>query len=141
MTEARPTTLYRAFGADGTLLYIGISVDADRRIRQHAKCKPWWPEVARVEREIYASQWNAAAAERAAIQRESPVHNVRHDADLLSKGHVLWLMGKLGQPISSAMLDSYLTAPPPDWPAPAGYMGRTPLWSRSAVEAYARAVR
>jgi predicted GIY-YIG superfamily endonuclease len=41
-----PTALYRLFDTDGVLLYVGITRDTEKRWRQHALKKPWWPQVA-----------------------------------------------------------------------------------------------
>ena len=72
------TALYRLYGDDGQLLYIGISADPERRFVQHAFTKPWWREVAR--REVQAwfdSRHDARAAEALAIDGEKPRHNIR----------------------------------------------------------------
>ncbi|MFD5064690.1 GIY-YIG nuclease family protein [Streptomyces sp. NPDC058394] len=36
---------YRLFNAEGELLYVGSTVDTERRSRAHRYSKPWWPEV------------------------------------------------------------------------------------------------
>ena len=36
-----PCSVYRLFDNGGRLLYVGISDDAVRRLREHTK-KPWW---------------------------------------------------------------------------------------------------
>ncbi|MEU4954317.1 GIY-YIG nuclease family protein [Streptomyces lavendulae] len=42
---ARPTAVYRLFNLEEALLYVGISVNPDRRFEEHSKNKPWWNEV------------------------------------------------------------------------------------------------
>lgn len=61
------------------------------------------------------------------------------DADLLTRTQVAQLLREQGRPISVRAIANYKSKPPAGWPAPAKYVGRTPLWSRTAVEAYADA--
>jgi hypothetical protein len=60
------------------------------------------------------------------------------DAEYITRDEVLELLRKLGRPITSATLYNYTRNPPADWPGIARYVGRTPQWSRDAIEAYAR---
>jgi len=76
--EDRATALYRFFGADDLLLYIGITNSVPRRFDQHGD-KPWWTQVERSTLEHYPSRREALAAEKAAIQAEKPVWNVCHN--------------------------------------------------------------
>lgn len=69
------TALYRLFGSDGQLLYIGVSCDLRSRFAQHSSSQRWWPQVARRKVEWLASRKEALAAERAAIMRERPRFN------------------------------------------------------------------
>jgi hypothetical protein len=73
------TALYRLFGADGELLYIGISDAFGRRWRDHAMSKPWWPDVRRQAIDWHPSREDAEAAEKAAIKAERPKYNVAHN--------------------------------------------------------------
>lgn len=61
------------------------------------------------------------------------------DADLLTSAQVLELLRQLGRPITAGALRNYHRRPPTGWPQPVKRIGRTPLWSRAAVEAYATA--
>lgn len=70
------TCLYRAFDAEGTLLYVGISGSVVRRLAEHSKDKEWWSEVTDVKVEHFATRADAIAAEAVAISCESPRHNV-----------------------------------------------------------------
>ena len=73
--------LYRFFSADGQLLYIGISLNAATRADDHRRHQPWWPDAARMDVEHLGdvSRVEAERVERQAIERESPLHNVRHN--------------------------------------------------------------
>jgi hypothetical protein len=69
-------SLYRCYSASGELLYIGITRSPGRRMRQHSREKPWWPEVAVMKWEHYPSSAELEDAERKAIQHERPKYNV-----------------------------------------------------------------
>lgn len=77
---SRRTAVYRPYDAAGTLLYVGKSRNPAGRCKQHAKVKPWWPDVARVDVEWFDSGDEAEAAEIAAIRAERPRWNVQHAA-------------------------------------------------------------
>ena len=70
------TAIYRAFGSDDDLLYVGISKDFGRRWRQHAATKPWWPEVRRLTVVWHPDEESASTAETEAIACEKPRHNI-----------------------------------------------------------------
>lgn len=75
--EGDPTALYRLFGADGTLLYVGVTRDIPSRFAQHEVYKPWWPRVARKTMTWYGSRNEALTAELAAIADEGPLFNIK----------------------------------------------------------------
>lgn len=68
------TTLYRIYGEGGALLYVGITGDYDKRMRQHSE-KAWWSEVRRIETEDHDDPKEAREAERLAIKGEAPKFN------------------------------------------------------------------
>lgn len=71
--------LYRAFDADGRLLYVGITKNFAAREAQHRSTSAWYGEVATWTREEFSHRDDAVAAETAAIAAEHPVHNVTHN--------------------------------------------------------------
>lgn len=73
-----PTTLYRHFAADRTLLYVGITGThrTDRRDFEHQETKHWWPQVAYTTREQYPTRDDAEYAEAVAIRDENPLYNI-----------------------------------------------------------------
>lgn len=74
--NAGPTALYRLFDANGRLLYIGTSIEPERRFREHRKTAKWWPQVARREVEwLEVNGMAALHAELAVITAESPLWN------------------------------------------------------------------
>lgn len=70
--------LYRHFDCEGRLLYVGISLNALNRLAEHKQTAEWFWRIARVEVTAYATRRSALKAERLAIQREKPLHNVKH---------------------------------------------------------------
>lgn len=69
------TSLYRHFSSDGTLLYVGISLNALVRLLQHRSNSVWGREIVRVEIEHYPSRMAAKLEEDRAIAHENPLHN------------------------------------------------------------------
>lgn len=69
--------VYRLYGADDRLLYVGATINVQQRLRDHGRDKEWWSEVARTEvSEPYESWDPAHAAEIEAIRAEHPAYNV-----------------------------------------------------------------
>jgi predicted GIY-YIG superfamily endonuclease len=77
---SKPHVLYRAYDAQGVLLYIGITMNPGNRFAQHSEDKPWWADVAEIRVEHFGSRKRVLAAERAAIQAERPCFNVIHNS-------------------------------------------------------------
>jgi hypothetical protein len=77
--EEKQTSLYRHFAADGSLLYVGISLSWPARTRSHSHSSTWFEQVVRVEIEQFLSREAALEAERSAIKSERPKFNVIHN--------------------------------------------------------------
>lgn len=73
------TGLYRLYDVAGVLLYVGISGDPAFRQTQHAADKPWWHEVAETTVEWFNNREVALGREGAAIRRERPKYNIKHN--------------------------------------------------------------
>lgn len=73
------TTVYRAYGSSGRLLYIGVAADPGSRWSTHRYKAPWWPDVARIDLEHLKDRKAALEAEKAAIISERPIHNLVHN--------------------------------------------------------------
>lgn len=73
--DERPYAVYRLYGADGVLLYVGIAWNLPQRMEDHAANKWWWWMVARRTMIWYPSELEARAAEAIAIDIENPLHN------------------------------------------------------------------
>lgn len=79
MSADTPTTLYRHFANDGSLLYVGISLSWPARTKAHSHYSKWFEQIAKVEIERFPSRAAALEAEREAIRRERPKFNVVHN--------------------------------------------------------------
>jgi biotin operon repressor/predicted GIY-YIG superfamily endonuclease len=77
LTDANRQAVYRCFGADGRLLYIGTTGRFGRRLAAHAE-KIWFLEVRGITLEWYPDEVSAGAAERLAIHVEQPKYNITH---------------------------------------------------------------
>ena len=69
--------LYRCFDKSGALLYIGVTINHNKRFSQHEQKQPWWRDVDKITLVPYPERHLAMDAERAAIDAENPLHNVR----------------------------------------------------------------
>jgi predicted GIY-YIG superfamily endonuclease len=69
--------LYRCWGSDGRLLYVGVTNSYSQRLCHHRARTPWWPTVAEVSTASYPNRHTALNAEALAIKAERPIHN-RH---------------------------------------------------------------
>ena len=68
------TNLYRHFDENGALLYVGISLSAVQRLKQHEK-SGWFEDIATVTIESFDTRELALIAESKAIRQERPIHN------------------------------------------------------------------
>lgn len=68
-------SLYRYFGGDDRLLYVGISNNPITRLRQHGKSKDL-TSIRWIELEWFGSRKEASLAEATAIHRERPEWNI-----------------------------------------------------------------
>lgn len=69
--------LYRLYGSENQLLYVGISVNPQRRLREHKSAAPWAKEVHRMEQGSYPLYDDMAATmEHQTILSERPKYNL-----------------------------------------------------------------
>jgi len=76
-----PYSLYRHFDQDGILLYVGISISLIGRIINHRGNSFWFDDVATVTIERFATKREVLDAEKLAIIKESPKHNIKHSLE------------------------------------------------------------
>jgi excinuclease UvrABC nuclease subunit len=69
--------VYRALDPDGNVLYIGSTLDCQRRLGDHGRNAPWWTRVGTVEVQHYDTPEEAQIGEAEAILRERPEFNRR----------------------------------------------------------------
>lgn len=58
-------------------MYVGQSLSAINRLGQHKNNSHWFAAIARVEIAHFATRQEALDAERAAIEKENPLHNLQ----------------------------------------------------------------
>lgn len=75
MRPRQKTALYRFYGSDGDLLYVGITNNVQRRMESHKSRKPWWWLSARIEIAWFECRDDALQAESVAIRDEGPLFN------------------------------------------------------------------
>jgi predicted GIY-YIG superfamily endonuclease len=84
--------LYRFWGKNKELLYIGISKSFGNRFNQHAHMAEWFAAAETVTIEHYPTRKSVEAAEKKAIRAERPLHNKTHNPDYESTvDHYRWL--------------------------------------------------
>lgn len=77
-SNGKPSAVYRVFGDEDALLYIGVSDNFGQRWKQHAKVQPWWSDHHRMTVDWYDSREEAEDVETAAIKAEDPKYNITH---------------------------------------------------------------
>lgn len=75
----RRTALYRLYGTDDLLLYVGTSWKPSQRFSQ-LRQKLWWPHVVSRQVEWHENRYLAFTAEESAVRNEKPVHNLVYSA-------------------------------------------------------------
>jgi hypothetical protein len=87
------TALYRFYGTNDQLLYVGITERLGERWENHVRRKAWWSSVRRQTVDWYPTRAAAAAAEVAAITADKPLYNIVHST-----------RGRDGDDVSAALL-------------------------------------
>jgi hypothetical protein len=72
----RPHACYRCFAVDGTLVYVGASINALKRLEDHRYSSSWVTAVVRIELSWYPTREAAFAAEHEIIAAEKPLFNL-----------------------------------------------------------------
>src|SRR5262249_31908278 len=73
--------LYRAYDADGRLLYVGISLSAFNRLIDHKRDSGWASEMVTMTVERFPTREIAEWEERKAIKEQRPIWNRAHNND------------------------------------------------------------
>lgn len=78
--------LYRHFDGEGNLLYVGISIDPIKRLKDHSVAAHWFSKIKSVTIEEFESRNLVIDAEKNAIKNENPIYNImRYKEKHLSK--------------------------------------------------------
>ncbi|WP_050513182.1 GIY-YIG nuclease family protein [Streptomyces sp. JS01] len=75
------TALYRLYGTDDRLLYVGITTNPKKRWHAHSRDKYWWPEVTHKSIEWFETRKSAERIEKIEITEEQPIYNRNHNGD------------------------------------------------------------
>lgn len=68
--------MYRVFDTDDRLIYVGQSTSLPARVNEHRGQSWWWKPLAqRIRVQVFPTVEAAKAAEKLAIQEETPVFN------------------------------------------------------------------
>jgi predicted GIY-YIG superfamily endonuclease len=61
--------------SDTEFLYVGYTRELQRRLSQHRRTKPWWPEVTDIRSEEFGTEDEARQREKEIWAAESPKYN------------------------------------------------------------------
>lgn len=75
--NAGPGVVYRCFDAGGRLIYVGATSNLEQRLNAHRTRAWWYSLLERIDTEPHPTMEAAYAAEKVAIQEETPVFNLR----------------------------------------------------------------
>lgn len=76
LIASMPTWVYHAFCQHGSLLYVGVAFDLQRRLKQHRLYKAWWPEVDWIIADLFDNRAEALAQESRVIWHHHPEYNL-----------------------------------------------------------------
>ena len=76
--------VYKHFGVDGRLLYVGASYAPDLRQASHNSRSDWFGLVERTDVEWFDTRREALAAERKSILTERPIYNKTDAGDMMT---------------------------------------------------------
>lgn len=71
--------LYKHWDKNDNLLYVGISLSAVARLKQHSRKADWYDKIAKITIEKFCSREEAIDAEKLAIIMEKPLFNKQHN--------------------------------------------------------------
>ena len=76
LAEGATQHLYRHFDEWDNLLYVGVSLSTIQRLSQHKSHSHWFNNISKITIENFPSREEVLKAERIAIQKEAPLHNI-----------------------------------------------------------------
>lgn len=95
-------TLYRFYDKQGTLIYVGITLDPPARFRSHTHTQNWWDQVSEIRIGLQPDRPSVLVAEKDAIRREGPRYNITHNTAPASAapGDIRWACDGCGREIA-----------------------------------------
>ena len=143
VSDVAPTTVYKFYGEDDELLYIGITGTGLRRIGQHRRNAEFWSKSTRIELEHFDTRTDALDRERELIRSLKPPFNTIHNPD-----SARWVADEIEFEIPETYVslneiaDLYrvpVASVEKDYASgrlgpPAGYLGEVPVWDMYALE-------
>ena len=76
LVEGATQHLYRHFDEWDNLLYVGVSLSTIQRLSQHKSHSHWFNNIKKITIENFSSREEALEAERIAVEKEDPLHNI-----------------------------------------------------------------
>jgi len=73
---SKKTALYRHYDKDGALLYVGISLSAVARLKQHQGSASWFYDIDYIEISWFKSRALAMMVEAVVVAVEEPKYNI-----------------------------------------------------------------
>lgn len=67
--------VHKAYNTDGVLLYVGISVNVFKRLKEHKQYAEWHPHSSRIDVVQYRNRDAARAEEARCIRSDNPLYN------------------------------------------------------------------
>lgn len=92
LPELKGAQLYRYYDKDDNLLYVGMSSNALRRVKEHQKDKEWYWDIAKITIENFNMHYELVQAEKEAIAKEQPRYNITPYE--VKEGKVVWVFDK-----------------------------------------------
>lgn len=126
----RPCFVYRLFGENDDLLYVGISDEPSVRLFQHAMDKPWWSDVKHGTVLPCATRVEALREEARAIAMEIPRHNISG----MPKPYRKERLGQRWEPFDPGPLSDEDEDAIVDVGYAAQYLSMSPTWVRARAK-------
>jgi predicted GIY-YIG superfamily endonuclease len=92
------TYVYEAYDAFGNLLYVGITNNLKRRLKEHQSRAKWWNQQTEVRHTLYPSRDEAKEQESRVIANRSPVFNIAETDKHADAVRVSWQKRKEQKP-------------------------------------------
>jgi prophage regulatory protein len=139
------TAVYRACDSHRALLYVGVCQDFGRRWKQHARTKPWWPEVRHLTVDWYDDEAEALRVEIEAIEQEKPRYNVattnahyRARRSVVAGAQPYMGTSEIARELRLSRQRVRQLSAEPDFPDPYEVLAAGKVWKRADVEAWAK---